>query len=104
MAVIKVETMIPIITAVISGVSAAVAAILVAVIQSRAQHNAVLSEMDKRDALQAQRIEQLERKMDKHNQLIERTYEVEKKIELIQNDIKVAYHRIDDLEKKGEKQ
>ena len=90
-----------VIIAAISGGSAALAAIIVAVIQSRAQHNAVLSEMDKRDALQAQRIEQLEKKMDKHNQLIERTYEIEKRIELIQNDIKVANHRIDDLEKKG---
>ena len=48
---------IPIVTAAISGLSAAVAAITVAVVQSRAQHNQVLAEMDKRDALQAQRIE-----------------------------------------------
>lgn len=95
------ETFVPVITAIISGASAAVAAIVVAVIQSRAQHNQVLSEMDKKDALQAQRIEQLEKKMDKHNQLIERTYAVEKRIELIEKDIKVANHRIEDLEKKG---
>lgn len=37
------------------------------------------------------RIEQLERKVDKHNNFAER-------IPLIQNDIKVANHRIDDLE------
>lgn len=37
------------------------------------------------------RIEQLERKVDKHNNFAE-------KIPLIQNDIKVANHRIDDLE------
>lgn len=94
------ETMIPIVTAVISGGSAAIAAIIVAVIQSKSQHNQVLAEMDKRDALQAQRIEQLEKKMDKHNQLIERTYSVEKKIELIEKDIKVTNHRLDDLEHK----
>ena len=92
--------MIPVITAVISGGSAAAAAIVVAVIQSRAQHSQTLAEMDKRDALQAQRIEQLEKKMDKHNQLIERTYAVEKKLELIEKDVKVANHRIDDLEHK----
>lgn len=37
------------------------------------------------------RIEQLERKVDKHNNFAER-------IPLIQNDIKVANHRIDNLE------
>lgn len=37
------------------------------------------------------RIEQLEKKVDKHNSFAE-------KIPLIQNDIKVANHRIDDLE------
>lgn len=45
------------------------------------------------------RIEQLEKKVDKHNNLIERTYEIEQDIAVIQNDIKVANHRIDDLEK-----
>ena len=94
------ETMIPIITAVISGCSAAAASILVAVIQSRSQHNQVLAEMDKRDALQAQRIEQLEKKMDKHNRLIERTYALEKDSAVLKNDIKVVNHRIDDLEEK----
>lgn len=86
-------------TALISAGSAAIAAILVAVIQSRAQHNQVLAELDKRDALQAQRIEQLEKKMDKHNQLIERVYRLEQHSVLTDEQIKVANHRIDDLEK-----
>ena len=90
-----------IITAVISAASAAAAAIIVAVIQSNAQHNKTLAEMDKRDALQAQRIDQLEKKMDKHNNLIERTYLLEKDAAVFRNDLKVANHRIDDLEKKG---
>ena len=93
-------TVIPIVTALISGGSAAIAAIIVAVIQSRAQHNQVIAEMDKRDALQAQRIEQLEKKMDKHNNLVERTYGLEKDYAVLQNDIRVANHRIDDLERK----
>ena len=91
-------TLIPAIAALVSGVSAAAASIIVAVIQSRAQHNAVLSEMSKRDALQVQRIEQLEKKMDKHNQLIERTYKVEEAVKLLEKDIKVADHRLKDLE------
>jgi len=39
------------------------------------------------------RLEQLEKKVDKHNSVIERTYVLEEKM-------KVANHRIDDLEKK----
>ena len=87
-----------IVTALISALAAAMSAITVAVIQSRAQHSRTLAEMDKRDALQAQRIEQLTDQVKKHNQLIDRTYAVEKKIELIEKDVKVANHRIDDLE------
>ena len=34
------------------------------------------------------RIEQLEKKVDKHNNLIERTYELEKKVAVIEEDIK----------------
>ena len=41
------------------------------------------------------RIEQLEKKVEKHNSLVERTYILEEKV-------KVANHRIEDLERKGE--
>ncbi len=48
------------------------------------------------------RIRQLEEKVGKHNSLIERTYMLEKHMELADEKIKVANHRIDDLERKGE--
>lgn len=51
--------------------------------------------------LTAYRIEQLEKKQDKHNAVIERTYRLEKEVELQAEKIKVANHRIDDLERKG---
>ena len=44
------------------------------------------------------RIEQLEKKQDKHNNLIERTYAIEKSIELLDERQKVANHRINDIE------
>lgn len=47
------------------------------------------------------RIEQLEKKVDKHNNIIERTYKLEDNDKLLEEKIKVANHRIDDLEKKG---
>ena len=45
------------------------------------------------------RIEQLEKKVDKHNNLIERTYDLEKEVEVINEKIKVENHRISDLER-----
>ena len=58
------------------------------------------------------RIEQLEKKVEKHNHLVERTYELEQKEALLESrleeheklyaeKLKVANHRIEDLEKEG---
>lgn len=49
------------------------------------------------------RIEQLEKKMEKYNNLIERTFRLEESATLQEEKIKVANHRIDDLEKKAER-
>lgn len=46
----------------------------------------------------AYRLEALEKKVDRHNSVIERTYELEKRAALVTEQIKVANHRIDDLE------
>jgi hypothetical protein len=48
------------------------------------------------------RIEQLEKKVDKHNNVIERTYQLEKHYDLLDEKIKVANHRIEDLERDNE--
>lgn len=44
------------------------------------------------------RIEQLEKKVDKHNNLIERVYKIEERSAVFDEEIKVANHRIADLE------
>ena len=49
------------------------------------------------------RIEQLEIQMKKYNNLIERTFKLEEDTALQEEKIKVANHRIDDLERKVEK-
>lgn len=49
--------------------------------------------------LTAYRIEQLEKKVDKHNNVVERTYEIEKRLEVDENRIKVSEHRLEDLER-----
>lgn len=68
----------------------AAAAILVSVIQHR-----------KSTALIEYKVDELKKEVEKHNNLVERTFKLEKDIEVIRNDMKVANHRIDDLEKKG---
>lgn len=45
------------------------------------------------------RIEQLEKKVEKHNNVLERVYILEKNEAVIEEEIKVANHRIGDLEK-----
>lgn len=44
------------------------------------------------------RIQQLEDKVEKHNKVIERVYNLEKHDAVLDEEIKVANHRIDDLE------
>lgn len=44
------------------------------------------------------RIEQLEKKVEKHNSLIERTFRLEETNSVLEEKIRVANHRIDDLE------
>ena len=46
----------------------------------------------------AYRIEQLEKKVDKHNQVVERMYKAEKNISVISEEIKNVNHRIEELE------
>lgn len=46
------------------------------------------------------RVDQLEKKVDKHNQVIERTYALEERAALMEEKMKVANHRIEDLEEK----
>ena len=48
------------------------------------------------------RIEQLEKKVDKHNNLIERMFKAEEAITVLDEKIKVANHRIDDREERTE--
>lgn len=45
------------------------------------------------------RIEQLEKKVEKHNNLITRTFRLEQQVALLDERVRVANHRISDLEK-----
>lgn len=45
-----------------------------------------------------QKLENIEKKQDKHNSVIERTYKLESDVKVLQERSKVENHRIDDLE------
>ncbi len=51
-------------------------------------------------ALIAYRLEQLEKKVEVHNHIVERTYRLEEQEAVLEERMKVANHRIDDLERK----
>lgn len=51
--------------------------------------------------LTSYRLEQLEKRVQAHNNLIERTYKLEERTELQEEKIKTASRRIEDLEKKA---
>jgi len=81
-----------IIAALVSGLLSGGTAIIVCVLNNR-------TEAEKNRALIEYRMTELEKKVDKHNNLIERTYNLEQDAAVLKEQIKVANHRIEDLEK-----
>lgn len=84
--------------AVIVGIITAVAAVVCQVIISMSGRSAAQRERAESNRLIVYRLEQLEIKVDKHNNVIERTYQLEKDADVIKEQIKGANHRIDDIE------
>lgn len=78
-------------------------AIIVCMLNNLYQNKAVRSQHDKTIALIDYKLEQLTQRVDKHNSVVERVYHLEERTEVQEERIKVANHRIDDLEKEKEK-
>lgn len=74
---------------VIAALISAFSAIIIGVVQN-----------NKTRTLLEYRLLELEKKQDKHNSVIERMYKVEEKTAIQEEQIKVANHRITDLEGK----
>lgn len=49
------------------------------------------------------RLKELERKVEKHNSIVERTFRLEDKFDLVDEKLKGVNQRIDDLERSNEK-
>jgi cytochrome c-type biogenesis protein CcmH/NrfG len=83
---------------IIVGLITALAAVVCQVIISLSGRSAAQRERAESNRLIVYRLEQLEIKVDKHNNVIERTYQLEKDADVFKEQIKVANHRIDDIE------
>lgn len=110
-------------TAIITALISAVVTLVGCIINNSAQQRKNDTEQDKRmteithaNELSLQQIEasisqkialldvkfdELTKKVEKHNGLVERTYKLESDVKLMQEKQSVANHRIDDLEKKS---
>lgn len=75
--------------AIICGLVAAVASIIVAAIQNNSTKKLI-----------EYQISELKKEVEKHNTVVERTFILEKETAVIENTVKSAHHRIDDLEKR----
>ncbi len=78
---------------IIAALIAAAASLAVSIITNAAANS-------KNRALIEYKLTELQKTVDKHNNLVERMYKVEEITTLQTEQIKVANHRIDDLEKK----
>lgn len=76
-------------------------AIIVGLISGFFQMKQVRQQNDKTIALIDYKLDELTKRVDKHNNVVERTYKLEELTALQEEKIKVANHRIDDLEKAG---
>lgn len=85
---------------IIGAIISAAAAITVCIINANSQNKKILSELDKHNAVQTEQITQLREQVHRHNNLIERTYKLERDVALLNNRESVSEHRIEDLENK----
>lgn len=76
----------------------AAAAILVCMLSNFYQNKRTETQHNTTIALIEYKLDQLCKKVDLHNNAVERLYEVERKLDVDEEKINVANHRIDDLE------
>ena len=85
-------------TEIIAPLISAAAAIIVCMINNSNQRKAAEKQHEATVALIEYRMDQMEKKVDLHNNAVERLYVVEQKLGVDEERNNVANHRIDDLE------
>lgn len=86
--------LVPIVVALITGGLSLIGTVLTVMASSKKTETAIQINQ----AVTTQRIDDLAKTVEKHNNMVERTYALEKTVEVHEERIKTANHRIDDLE------
>lgn len=84
---------------IIGSLIAACASIIVCAISNHTQQKKAQTQHQENITLITYKLEQLEKKVDLHNNAVERLYNVEQRLGIDEEKIRVANHRIEDLEK-----
>lgn len=84
---------------IIASLISAFSALMVCMVNNHFQNKKTEKAHQDNIALIEYRLKELEKKVDKHNNLIERTYDLERKTDVLEEKQKVANNRIADLEK-----
>ena len=87
---------------IISACISAAAALLVCMINNHSQQKKADIQQRETWTLIEYKLDELTKRVDKHNNVVERTYKLEESQAVLQEQIKVANHRIGDLEKESE--
>ena len=85
---------------ILSAIISAASAVVVCLITQNRQAIKLEAKLEKQTALLDQRLQTLSERVEKHNNVIDRTYKLEELTAVQEEQIKVANHRIEDLEKK----
>lgn len=76
--------------------------LIVCMINNHNQRKQTEEQNNKTIALIDYRLDELTKQVEKHNKVIDRTYKLEETVKVDEEKIKVANHRIEDLERKLE--
>ena len=77
-----------------------VVAIIVCMINNAFQQYRTKAQHDETTTMISYKIDELTKRVDKHNSIIERTYALEKQFATMDEKVRVANHRLADLEEK----
>ena len=84
---------------IISSCITAAITLIICLINNHGQQKGTEQQQSETRALMEYKLDELTKRVDKHNHLVERTYHLEEVSLLHEEKIKVANHRIEDLEK-----
>lgn len=82
---------------IVAALISAAFAVVVCIINNHYQQN-------KTTAVIQYKLDELTKQVEKHNKVVDRTYHLEEQATLFEEKMKVANHRLDDLERKVEKE